>query len=113
MIPSADADKSDAAGERGRSFYRWRGVVAPLGDGKSTQTCNSFCGLSSCSHLKRKKQVMVRAPFTFWYWFLQDEAPVDANTVSNAEERAGGGDTLEPEQESLILETKQIPSPLV
>ncbi|KAM7376966.1 hypothetical protein PAMA_013649 [Pampus argenteus] len=41
----------------------------------------------------------------------KDEAPVDSNTAS-AEEQTSG-ETLEPEQESPILETKQVPSPLV
>lgn len=44
--------------------------------------------------------------------FVQDEAPADSNTVSSNEDQTSG-DALEPEQESPILETKQIPSPLV
>ncbi|CAJ1085764.1 serine/threonine-protein kinase DCLK2-like [Xyrichtys novacula] len=44
--------------------------------------------------------------------WVTDEAPVDSNTVSSNEDQTSG-DTLEPEQESPILETKQIPSPLV
>ncbi|XP_049923400.1 serine/threonine-protein kinase DCLK2-like [Epinephelus moara] len=44
--------------------------------------------------------------------WVTDEAPVDSNTVSSTEEPTSG-DTLEPEQESPILETKQVPSPLV
>uniref|UniRef100_A0A669C9B6 Serine/threonine-protein kinase DCLK2 n=1 Tax=Oreochromis niloticus TaxID=8128 RepID=A0A669C9B6_ORENI len=46
-----------------------------------------------------------------------DEAPIESNTVSSAEEQ-NSGDTLETEEpeepeESPILETKQVPSPLV
>lgn len=48
----------------------------------------------------------------YCYVLLQDEAPVDSNPVSSTEEQTSG-ETLEPEQESPILETKQIPSPLV
>nr|XP_020512543.1 serine/threonine-protein kinase DCLK2-like [Labrus bergylta] len=44
--------------------------------------------------------------------WVTDEAPVDSNTVSSNEDPTIG-DTLEPEQESPILETKQVPSPLV
>ncbi|XP_059210272.1 serine/threonine-protein kinase DCLK2-like [Centropristis striata] len=44
--------------------------------------------------------------------WVTDEAPVDSNTVSSTEEPTSG-DALEPEQESPLLETKQVPSPLV
>uniref|UniRef100_A0A8P4G713 Serine/threonine-protein kinase DCLK2 n=1 Tax=Dicentrarchus labrax TaxID=13489 RepID=A0A8P4G713_DICLA len=44
--------------------------------------------------------------------WVTDEAPVDSNTVSSTEEQTSG-DALEPENESPILETKQVPSPLV
>ncbi|XP_073331093.1 serine/threonine-protein kinase DCLK2-like [Pagrus major] len=44
--------------------------------------------------------------------WVTDEAPVDSNTVSSTEDQTSG-DTLEPEHESPILETKQVPSPLV
>lgn len=44
--------------------------------------------------------------------YVQDEAPVDSNTVSSTEDQTSG-DTMEPEHESPILETKQVPSPLV
>lgn len=43
---------------------------------------------------------------------LQDEPPADSNTVSNPDDEAAG-DTEEPEQESPMLETKHVPSPLV
>uniref|UniRef100_A0A671TNK8 Serine/threonine-protein kinase DCLK2 n=1 Tax=Sparus aurata TaxID=8175 RepID=A0A671TNK8_SPAAU len=43
--------------------------------------------------------------------WVTDEAPVDSNTVSSTEDQTSG-DTLEPEHESPILETKQVPSPL-
>lgn len=39
MAPSSSSsvtDQSDAAGERGQSFYCRGGPVAPLGDGKTT-----------------------------------------------------------------------------
>lgn len=42
----------------------------------------------------------------------QDEPPVDSNTVSNPDDQAAV-DALEPEQEPPMLETKQVPSPLV
>lgn len=42
----------------------------------------------------------------------QDEPPVDSNTVSNPDDQAAA-DALEPEQEPPMLETKQVPSPLV
>lgn len=48
----------------------------------------------------------------YWCVCVQDEAPVDSNTVSSTEDQTSG-DTLEPEHESPILETKQVPSPLV
>lgn len=35
---SSVTDQSDAAGERGQSFYCRGGPVAPLGDGKTTNT---------------------------------------------------------------------------
>lgn len=44
--------------------------------------------------------------------WVQDEAPVDSKTVSSTEDQASG-DTLEPEHESPVLGTKQVPSPLV
>ncbi|XP_070786026.1 serine/threonine-protein kinase DCLK2-like [Enoplosus armatus] len=44
--------------------------------------------------------------------WVTDEAPIDSNTVSSTEDQTSG-DALEPEQESQILETKQVPSPLV
>ncbi|KAM3591234.1 uncharacterized protein V6R79_025194 [Siganus canaliculatus] len=44
--------------------------------------------------------------------WVTDEAPVDSNTVSSAEDQTSG-EGLEPEHESPILETKQVPSPLV
>lgn len=42
----------------------------------------------------------------------QDEPPADSNTVSNPDEEAAG-DTVEPEQDVPMLETKHVPSPLV
>lgn len=42
----------------------------------------------------------------------QDEPPADSNTVSNPEDEAAG-DTVEPEQDAPMLETKHVPSPLV
>lgn len=61
-------------------------------------------------------QVNVDARFTaeevLSHPWVTDEAPLDSNTVSSTEEQISG-DALEPEQESPILETKQIPSPLV
>ncbi|XP_022069213.1 serine/threonine-protein kinase DCLK2-like [Acanthochromis polyacanthus] len=61
-------------------------------------------------------QVNVDARFTaeevLSHPWVTDEAPVDSNTVSSTEDQPSG-DTLEPEQESPILETKQVPSPLV
>ncbi|CAK6977546.1 serine/threonine-protein kinase DCLK2-like [Scomber scombrus] len=61
-------------------------------------------------------QVNVDARFTaeevLSHPWVTDEAPVDSNTVSSTEEQTSG-ETLEPEQESPILETKQIPSPMV
>ncbi|XP_074555119.1 serine/threonine-protein kinase DCLK2-like isoform X2 [Halichoeres trimaculatus] len=44
--------------------------------------------------------------------WVTDEAPADSNTVSSNEDQTSG-DALEPDQDSPILETKQIPSPLV
>ncbi|KAM6959817.1 serine/threonine-protein kinase DCLK2-like [Tautogolabrus adspersus] len=44
--------------------------------------------------------------------WVTDEAPVDANTVSSNEDQIIE-DALEPEPESPLLETKQVPSPLV
>lgn len=44
--------------------------------------------------------------------WVTDEAPIDSNTVSSSEEQTSG-ETLEPEHESPVLETKQVPSPLV
>ncbi|XP_035462415.2 serine/threonine-protein kinase DCLK2-like [Scophthalmus maximus] len=44
--------------------------------------------------------------------WVTDEAPLDSNTVSSTEDQTGG-DAPEPEHESPILETKQVPSPLV
>ncbi|KAM9335492.1 serine/threonine-protein kinase DCLK2-like [Symphorus nematophorus] len=44
--------------------------------------------------------------------WVTDEAPVDSNTVSSTEEPTTG-EAPEPEPESPILETKQVPSPLV
>ncbi|XP_076019044.1 serine/threonine-protein kinase DCLK2-like [Genypterus blacodes] len=44
--------------------------------------------------------------------WVTDEAPLDTNTVSSTEDQ-DSGNTLEPEQESPLLETKQIPSPVV
>lgn len=60
---------------------------------------------------------MAAAHFTLSFLFLssmwvQDEAPVESNTVSSTEDPASG-DTLDPEPESPILETKHVPSPLV
>ncbi|KAG7232564.1 hypothetical protein INR49_008377 [Caranx melampygus] len=61
-------------------------------------------------------QVNVDARFTadevLSHPWVTDEAPVDSNTVSSTEDQTSG-DTLEPEQESPVLETKQVPSPLV
>ncbi|XP_039996975.1 serine/threonine-protein kinase DCLK2-like [Xiphias gladius] len=61
-------------------------------------------------------QVNVDARFTaeevLSHPWVTDEAPTDSNTVSSTEDQTGR-DTLEPEQESQILETKQVPSPLV
>ncbi|CAN9509351.1 unnamed protein product [Ophioblennius macclurei] len=61
-------------------------------------------------------QVNVDARFTaeevLSHPWVTDEAPVDSSTVSSAEDQTSG-ETLEPEQESPILETKQVPSPLV
>ncbi|XP_030017395.1 LOW QUALITY PROTEIN: serine/threonine-protein kinase DCLK2-like [Sphaeramia orbicularis] len=62
-------------------------------------------------------QVNVDARFTaeevLSHPWVTDEAPLDSNAVSSADEQVAGVDALEPEQESPILETKQIPSPLV
>ncbi|TNM93745.1 hypothetical protein fugu_001921 [Takifugu bimaculatus] len=44
--------------------------------------------------------------------WVTDEPPVDSNTVSNPDDQAAV-DALEPEQEPPMLETKQVPSPLV
>nr|XP_046236984.1 serine/threonine-protein kinase DCLK2-like isoform X1 [Scatophagus argus] len=44
--------------------------------------------------------------------WVTDEAPADSNTVSSTEDQTSG-DTLEPEHDSPVLETKQVPSPLV
>ncbi|KAM9827660.1 serine/threonine-protein kinase DCLK2-like [Neosynchiropus ocellatus] len=61
-------------------------------------------------------QVNVDARFTaeevLSHPWVTDDAPVDSNTVSSNEELTHL-DTLEPETESPVLETKQIPSPLV
>ncbi|KAM8880961.1 serine/threonine-protein kinase DCLK2-like [Synchiropus picturatus] len=61
-------------------------------------------------------QVNVDARFTaeevLSHPWVTDEAPVDSNTVSSNEELTHL-DTLVPETESPVLETKQIPSPLV
>uniref|UniRef100_A0A665TBZ3 Serine/threonine-protein kinase DCLK2 n=1 Tax=Echeneis naucrates TaxID=173247 RepID=A0A665TBZ3_ECHNA len=61
-------------------------------------------------------QVNVDARFTaeevLSHPWVTDEAPADSNTVSGAEDQTGG-DAPDPEQESPILETKQVPSPLV
>ncbi|XP_018517521.1 serine/threonine-protein kinase DCLK2 [Lates calcarifer] len=61
-------------------------------------------------------QVNVDARFTaeevLAHPWVTDEPPIDSNTVSSTEDQTSG-DTLEPEQESPILETKQVPSPLV
>ncbi|XP_013122281.1 serine/threonine-protein kinase DCLK2 isoform X3 [Oreochromis niloticus] len=66
-------------------------------------------------------QVNVDARFTadevLSHPWVTDEAPIESNTVSSAEEQ-NSGDTLETEEpeepeESPILETKQVPSPLV
>lgn len=42
----------------------------------------------------------------------QDEPPADSNTVSNPDDEAAE-DSVDPEQESPMLETKHVPSPLV
>ncbi|KAM6909205.1 serine/threonine-protein kinase DCLK2-like [Xenentodon cancila] len=61
-------------------------------------------------------QVNVDARFTaeevLSHPWVTDEAPIESNTVSSTEDRSSG-DALEPEHESPILETKQVPSPLV
>ncbi|KAK2863268.1 hypothetical protein Q5P01_002801 [Channa striata] len=61
-------------------------------------------------------QVNVDARFTaeevLSHPWVTDEAPIDSNTVSSTEDHTSG-DTLEPEQDSPVLETKQVPSPLV
>ncbi|XP_026178164.1 serine/threonine-protein kinase DCLK2-like [Mastacembelus armatus] len=61
-------------------------------------------------------QVNVDARFTaeevLSHPWVTDEAPPDSNTVSSTEDQTSG-DALDPEQESPILETKQVPSPLV
>ncbi|XP_008286988.1 serine/threonine-protein kinase DCLK2 [Stegastes partitus] len=61
-------------------------------------------------------QVNVDARFTaeevLSHPWVTDEAPADSNTVSSTEDQTSA-DALEPEQESPILETKQVPSPLV
>ncbi|TKS93271.1 Serine/threonine-protein kinase DCLK2 [Collichthys lucidus] len=44
--------------------------------------------------------------------WVTDEAPVDSNTVSSTEDQTSG-EALDPEHESPILETRQVPSPLV
>ncbi|TMS01567.1 Serine/threonine-protein kinase DCLK2, partial [Larimichthys crocea] len=44
--------------------------------------------------------------------WVTDEAPVDSNTVSSTEDQTSG-EALDPEHESPLLETKQVPSPLV
>ncbi|XP_041820490.1 serine/threonine-protein kinase DCLK2-like [Chelmon rostratus] len=44
--------------------------------------------------------------------WVTDDAPVDFNTVSSTEDQTSG-DALEAEHESPVLETKQVPSPLV
>lgn len=61
-------------------------------------------------------QVNVDARFTaeevLSHPWVTDEAPAESNTASSTEDQTSG-DTLEPEPESPILETKQVPSPLV
>ncbi|XP_030609213.1 serine/threonine-protein kinase DCLK2-like [Archocentrus centrarchus] len=61
-------------------------------------------------------QVNVDARFTaeevLSHPWVTDEAPLESNTVSSTEDQSSG-DTLDPEQESPVLETKQVPSPLV
>ncbi|XP_056225459.1 serine/threonine-protein kinase DCLK2-like [Seriola aureovittata] len=61
-------------------------------------------------------QVNVDARFTaeevLSHPWVTDEAPVDSATVSSTEDPTSA-ETLEPEQESPVLETKQVPSPLV
>lgn len=43
---------------------------------------------------------------------FQDEAPLESNTVSSNEDHAEE-EALESDQDSPVLETKQVPSPLV
>ncbi|XP_041841121.1 serine/threonine-protein kinase DCLK2-like [Melanotaenia boesemani] len=61
-------------------------------------------------------QVNVDARFTaeevLSHPWVTDEAPAESNTVSSTEDQTSG-DMLEPEPESPILETKQVPSPMV
>ncbi|KAM9718326.1 serine/threonine-protein kinase DCLK2-like [Menidia menidia] len=61
-------------------------------------------------------QVNVDARFTaeevLSHPWVTDEAPVESNVVSTADDQASG-DALEAEHGSPILETKQVPSPLV
>ncbi|XP_072231981.1 serine/threonine-protein kinase DCLK2-like [Leuresthes tenuis] len=61
-------------------------------------------------------QVNVDARFTaeevLSHPWVTDEAPTESNTVSSTEDQTSG-DALEVEHESPILETKQVPSPLV
>ncbi|KAM9426754.1 serine/threonine-protein kinase DCLK2-like [Pholidichthys leucotaenia] len=61
-------------------------------------------------------QVNVDARFTaeevLSHPWVTDETPIESNTVSSTEEHTDG-ETQETEQESPILETKQVPSPLV
>ncbi|XP_034020911.1 serine/threonine-protein kinase DCLK2-like [Thalassophryne amazonica] len=61
-------------------------------------------------------QVNVDARFTaeevLSHPWVTDETPIDSNTVSSTEDQHSE-DTLEPDQETPLLETKQVPSPLV
>ncbi|XP_047194758.1 serine/threonine-protein kinase DCLK2 [Hippoglossus stenolepis] len=61
-------------------------------------------------------QVNVDTRFTaeevLLHCWVTDEAPVDSNAVSSTEDQTSG-DALEPEQELPILESKQVPSPMV
>lgn len=95
MTSSTDADQPDAAGERRRPLHCRGGSVPPVGDGE-IRTRSSEVNITS-GFSTEKLPV-----------FLQDEAPVD----SNAEDQTSG-DALGPEPQSPVLETKQVPSPLV
>ncbi|XP_060922498.1 serine/threonine-protein kinase DCLK2-like [Limanda limanda] len=61
-------------------------------------------------------QVNVDTRFTaeevLLHCWVTDEAPVDSNAVSSTEDQTSE-DALEPEQELPILESKQVPSPMV